>query len=441
MPNIHEKINYVEFPARDMAAVKKFFEDVFGWTFTDYGDEYSAFSGAGLEGGFYHADMAASSEVGGALVVLYSDSLEKTMDKIQQGGGTIVKPIFAFPGGRRFHFADPCGNEYACLLPNIHEKINYVEFPARDMAVVKKFFENVFGWMFTDYGDEYTAFSGAGLEGGFYHADMAASSEVGGALVVLYSDVLEKTIDKIQQGGGTIVKPLFDFPGGRRFHFADPCGNEYAVWSANRVSMKKVYIYWDNSNIFIEAQRLAEKQNGTPDARDRVRINFENLLNLARADRKIGRVIVAGSVVLPAMRQLWNRIEETGAKVERFERMESRHGEQEVPDRILQLRMMENGVDNIETPGIVVLLTGDGAGYSQGSGFHRTLERLHKIGWQVEVLSWDHSCKRQMREWAKQNGIFIALDDFYNSITFLESSDPSLARDSAPLDLSKRATI
>jgi predicted enzyme related to lactoylglutathione lyase len=114
---------------------------------------------------------------------------------------------------------------------NEHEKINYVEFPAKDIAATKNFFSSVFGWQFTDYGPEYTAFSNAGLEGGFYKADLNASSEKGGALIVFYSEALESTQAKIEGAGGSIIKPIFSFPGGRRFHFTDPNGNEYAVWS------------------------------------------------------------------------------------------------------------------------------------------------------------------------------------------------------------------
>lgn len=111
-------------------------------------------------------------------------------------------------------------------------KINYVEFPSLDIGVTKKFFSSVFGWSFTDYGPEYTAFSDAGLNGGFYHSDLIASSDKGGALIVLYSNNLEDAQSRIQAAGGSIIKPIFSFPGGRRFHFSDPNGNEYAVWSA-----------------------------------------------------------------------------------------------------------------------------------------------------------------------------------------------------------------
>ena len=205
--------------------------------------------------------------------------------------------------------------------------------------------------------------------------------------------------------------------------------------------MNGVFIYWDNSNIFHEAQRLAEERREGPNARYRVRINFDNILRLAHADRPLKKALAAGSVP-PEMRQLWNRMESKGVEVQLFDRGESARGEQEMPDRVLQLRMLEDALDYNGNPGIVVLLTGDGAGYLEGAGFHSTLERMHKRGWRVEILSWAHSCNQRMRRWARENGVFVALDDFYESITFMEPSRPgaelALPRDSAELDLSKR---
>ena len=114
---------------------------------------------------------------------------------------------------------------------NSSDKINYVEFPARDIQATKTFFEAVFGWTFEDYGPEYAAFSDQGIDGGFFKSDLASSTENGGVLVVLYSEALEEVQGRIEQKGGTIVKPIFPFPGGRRFHFLEPSGNEMAVWS------------------------------------------------------------------------------------------------------------------------------------------------------------------------------------------------------------------
>jgi len=114
---------------------------------------------------------------------------------------------------------------------NQHEKINYIEFPSKDIEATKSFFASAFGWSFTDYGPEYTAFSNAGIDGGFYKSAFNCSTDNGSALIVFYSSTLEATQAKIEKAGGAIIKPVFSFPGGRRFHFTDPNGNEYAVWS------------------------------------------------------------------------------------------------------------------------------------------------------------------------------------------------------------------
>jgi predicted enzyme related to lactoylglutathione lyase len=114
---------------------------------------------------------------------------------------------------------------------NQHEKINYVELPANDLAATKAFFQSVFGWSFVDYGPEYTAFSDQGLDGGFFQSDLASSPQKGAALIVFYSNQLEATLAKVEKAGGSIVRPIYAFPGGRRFHFTEPSGNEFAVWS------------------------------------------------------------------------------------------------------------------------------------------------------------------------------------------------------------------
>lgn len=205
--------------------------------------------------------------------------------------------------------------------------------------------------------------------------------------------------------------------------------------------MDKVFIYWDNSNIFLEARRLAEELESGPDARYRVRIDFDNMLRLACANRQVESAYAAGSVP-PEMRQLWNRLRNQGLTVQLFDRGSPERGEQQMPDHWLQLRMLEDALDYNGDPGIVALLTGDGAGYHEGSGFHSALERMHKRGWRVEILSWAHSCNPQMRIWAEENGVFVPLDDFYYSVTFLEPSSPghplAQSRDSAAVDLSVR---
>ena len=114
---------------------------------------------------------------------------------------------------------------------NEHEKINYVELPAEDIQATKEFFTQAFGWSFEDFGPEYAAFSNQGIDGGFFKSDLKSSTSNGAALIIFYSQNLEATQHKVEQAGGVIVKRIFSFPGGRRFHFTDPDGYELAVWS------------------------------------------------------------------------------------------------------------------------------------------------------------------------------------------------------------------
>ena len=106
--------------------------------------------------------------------------------------------------------------------------ISYVEFKAYDLEQTKAFYASAFGWKFTDYGPTYVSFSESGLEGGF---EKWGEPIVNGALVVLYHKNLEEILQKLKDAGAKISAEIFSFPGGRRFHFLDPSGNELAVWS------------------------------------------------------------------------------------------------------------------------------------------------------------------------------------------------------------------
>ncbi|MFI4966314.1 MAG: VOC family protein [Caulobacterales bacterium] len=101
------KIDYVEFPAGDLPATKGFYAEAFGWRFTDYGPAYAAMT-EGMDGGF---NGDAADAVAKPLVILFAHDLEAMEAKVRAAGGTITRPIFSFPGGRRFHFTDPSGNE------------------------------------------------------------------------------------------------------------------------------------------------------------------------------------------------------------------------------------------------------------------------------------------------------------------------------------------
>jgi len=110
-------------------------------------------------------------------------------------------------------------------------KIDYIELPAGDFDSVQNFYEQAFNWVFTDYGEQYRAFSDGNLNGGFYKSDLSSRTENGAALIILRSHHLTATRDQIIAAGGTIKVDIFSFPGGQRFQFTDPAGNELAVWS------------------------------------------------------------------------------------------------------------------------------------------------------------------------------------------------------------------
>ena len=109
-------------------------------------------------------------------------------------------------------------------------RIDYVEIPVTDLKKTREFFSALFGWSFQEWGDEYMSFSDGRLDGGFRRSEQAAPSS--GVLVVFFSENLERDVERVQELGASISEPIFAFPGGRRFHFVDPVGTEYAIWSA-----------------------------------------------------------------------------------------------------------------------------------------------------------------------------------------------------------------
>ena len=111
-----------------------------------------------------------------------------------------------------------------------HHAIDYVEFTVRDLDAAKRFYTAAFGWQFTDYGSAYAGIRNGDREvGGLAQTDEVRTA---GPLVILYSDNLDESVNAVKAAGGRILKEPYAFPGGRRFHFADPSGNELAVWSA-----------------------------------------------------------------------------------------------------------------------------------------------------------------------------------------------------------------
>jgi len=110
-------------------------------------------------------------------------------------------------------------------------QMNYVEFPSSDFEAAKAFYSALFNWSFTAFGEDYLAFNDGRMDGGFYKSEKKAAAADGAALVIFYAKDLEGMQARILSAGGAVCVPIFSFPGGRRFHFHDPHGNELAVWT------------------------------------------------------------------------------------------------------------------------------------------------------------------------------------------------------------------
>ena len=146
-----------------------------------------------------------------------------------------------------------------------------------------------------------------------------------------------------------------------------------------------------------------------------IRVNFEHLYKLASASRPVKKAICVGSVP-PEMDAVWQKLKAAGVTVELFERG-SDSGKEQGVDQCLQVHMLRALAD-AESPAVAVLLTGDGAGYDNGVGFHADMARLYKKGWGIEVLSWDISCNKRLKAWAQESGLYVPLENHYDEITF-----------------------
>lgn len=174
-------------------------------------------------------------------------------------------------------------------------------------------------------------------------------------------------------------------------------------------------IYLDNSNIWLVGRNVCTKRE--PGHEAAFRIHFAKLFDFVRNNRNVSFAYVAGSVP-PNNDGLWNRLEAQGAIVEKQERAAS-GGEVAVDEAILL--QIANRILDAETPETIVLLTGDGSGYTDGKGFIKQLERALKFGWNVEVVSWDEGCNRHLKEFALANGVYRPLEAAYESITFINN--------------------
>ena len=204
--------------------------------------------------------------------------------------------------------------------------------------------------------------------------------------------------------------------------------------------MDKVFIYWDDSNIFISAQQVAVEREGEA-VRSRVCIHFRNLLELTRAGREIEHAVAVGSIP-PELRQVWNRLENEGVTVHLLERGAMQGREQGV-DQVLQNRDAARWIRLQRSfRALRYFSLGTGQALTMASAFTLTWSACDAAAGALKWWSWRHSCNRRMREWAEENGQFIALDDFYDSVTFLERPAPgepvAAPRYAVPVDLDRR---
>ena len=178
-----------------------------------------------------------------------------------------------------------------------------------------------------------------------------------------------------------------------------------------------MFIFWDNSNIHISGlNAMAEKEPNQ--LRELFRTNFPNLFALVKKDRDIDAVYLSGSIP-PPNNALWDYLRKMGIQLQLLSKT-SEGTEQESVDMSLQTMMLRTAIDHIEQPSTIAVLTGDGAGKQLGEGFLTDLKRIKAMGWNIEVYSWKNSCNRYLKEYAEQNGKFIALDDYHYSITYLK---------------------
>ena len=174
-------------------------------------------------------------------------------------------------------------------------------------------------------------------------------------------------------------------------------------------------VFWDNSNIWLVGRNVCHARERGDEGG--FRIHFARLLDFVLDGRPLDYAFVGGSIP-PQSDPLWARFENLGAVVEKQQRGEITGGEVGV-DEVIQLAIANRVLD--EQGGSVVLLTGDGSGYSDGKGFIKQLERAHKHGWGIEVVSWDAGCNRYLRDFAQKHGTYRALEPVYEAVTFINN--------------------
>ena len=178
-----------------------------------------------------------------------------------------------------------------------------------------------------------------------------------------------------------------------------------------------MYIFWDNSNIHISGLTQVMPNIEPQASRELYRTHFANLFKLIKKDRNVDCAYLSGSVP-PPNDQLWNYLTCLNIKLQLLEKTADGK-EQESVDMSLQTMMLRTAIDT--PPSIMAIVTGDGAGKQLGEGFLSDIQRIkERLGWQIELYAWESSCNNRLKQYAKENGIFTRLEDYYENITFIQ---------------------
>jgi hypothetical protein len=175
-----------------------------------------------------------------------------------------------------------------------------------------------------------------------------------------------------------------------------------------------IHLFWDNSNIWLVGQNVCGQRE--PLDRLAFRIDFARLFDFVAAGRDVKDALVVGSIP-PASDPLWQRFNSLGVRVIKQERGQD-SGKEIAVDDVIQLAMA-NCVLAADVPETMVLLTGDGSGYSAGQGFIKQLELAHKHKWNIEVVSWDAGCNSYLKAFAETKGVYRSLEPAYEHVTFI----------------------
>ena len=181
------------------------------------------------------------------------------------------------------------------------------------------------------------------------------------------------------------------------------------------MALTDLNLFWDNSNIWIVGQNVCSIRE--PGNEFEFRIHFSNLFYYVCQNRTVNYAFLAGSIP-PENDAVWNRFKSLGIEVDRQER--GAGGGEIAVDEAIQLAMANRIID-CDSPETMVLLTGDGAGYTQGRRFVKQLERAMKKGWNIEIVSWDIGINRRLKDFATRNGTYIQLEVAYDDITFINN--------------------